>query len=923
MNPGFRTRAAAIVTALLLSACGGGGGGGGSNTPAPEVPSNSSSVSLQASAPTDPVPSGGDTQINVSLSNTGGLAATGVVLTPNLAPGLTLTSVGCTGTGGGICPPSSAASSIALSDLPAKGSLALQLHVKLAAGTSGALTSMPTVQAGNDAVSTDNTAAAVIKAYTADVSISGSGPTAPVAAESTTAYTMTVGNAGPDEARDVLVTNTLGSFQSLGTLSCSASGGASCPTITGPSIRVPTLPKNGSLVFTVQATVMPGVSGSIANVMTVSSGGDPVDTNNAAAVQLSAYVPAPTIKPGQSGVILQSDAGDYIGAGHDYVYTRANANLSVSSNGGRLTVQVSGDENWQADFQQPSGLARIQPGTYAGLKRYPFNDAAAGGLNWSGDGRGCNELTGSFTVTSATYVAGQLSAVELDFEQHCEGGPAALRGQVHWYANDTTAPAGPVNPPPTYLWSPEAGATPATGNYVYLQSDGGDYIGGGRTSTYTQSDAVINITAVGGHVAISVGGDQSWSGDFQAMQGLASLKPGYYANLQRYPFQNPVRGGLSWSGEGRGCNTLTGWFVVDKATYVDNTLSALDLRFEQHCEGGSAALRGKVHWDASDHTAAAGPVNPPPATLWAPADGATPANGSYIYLTSDAGDYIGGGGTYTYTNGNAVLGVNVSGRRLTVSVAGNQDWSGTFEGMNSIAELKPGYYGNLRRYPFNNAIKGGLDWGGEGRGCNTLTGWFVVDSISYANGQLATLDLRFEQHCEGGSSALRGKIHWDASDLAKPPGPLNPPPSNLWTPSAGATPASGNYVYLASDSGDYIGGGGTYSYTSSNATLNISGNGRQITVRVGPWDADFVGMNSIAELKPGYYGGLQRYPFHNTAKGGLSWSGAGRGCNTLTGWFAVDSVSYINGQLAALDLRFEQHCEGGSSALRGKIHWSQ
>ena len=59
---------------------------------------------------------------------------------------------------------------------------------------------------------------------------------------------------------------------------------------------------------------------------------------------------------------------------------------------------------------------------------------------------------------------------------------------------------------------------------------------------------------------------------------------------------------------------------------------------------------------------------------------------------------------------------------------------------------------------FHNAVKGGLSWGGNGRGCNTLTGWFVIDKISYVNGNVKELDARFEQHCEGGSSALRGRI---------------------------------------------------------------------------------------------------------------------------------------------------------------------
>jgi len=40
------------------------------------------------------------------------------------------------------------------------------------------------------------------------------------------------------------------------------------------------------------------------------------------------------------------------------------------------------------------------------------------------------------------------------------------------------------------------------------------------------------------------------------MDSLTQLQPGYYGNLSRYPFHNHVRGGLSWSGNGVGCNTL-------------------------------------------------------------------------------------------------------------------------------------------------------------------------------------------------------------------------------------------------------------------------------------------------------------------------------------------------------------------------------
>jgi len=36
-----------------------------------------------------------------------------------------------------------------------------------------------------------------------------------------------------------------------------------------------------------------------------------------------------------------------------------------------------------------------------------------------------------------------------------------------------------------------------------------------------------------------------------------------------------------------------------------------------------------------------------------------------------------------------------------------------------------------------------------------------VDRLVYTNGVVTSLDLRFEQRCEGGTPALHGAIHWD------------------------------------------------------------------------------------------------------------------------------------------------------------------
>lgn len=321
--------------------------------------------------------------------------------------------------------------------------------------------------------------------------------------------------------------------------------------------------------------------------------------------------------------------------------------------------------------------------------------------------------------------------------------------------------SGPVLPIPSTLWKPAAGAVPATGDYVYLKSDVGDYIGQGSTYLYTPATAVLNVSATGGLLTVSVHGDKWWQGNFATMTSITDLEQGYYPGLERYPFNDPSIGGLDWSGDGRGSNTLTGWFAIDSSTYDNGDLTAITLRFELHSGGGTPALHGAIHWEADDTTQPPGPVLPIPVTLWQPAAGVVPASGNYVYLESDPGDYIGAGRAYLYTPATAVLGVSVSGGRLTITVNGDEIWQGFFVTMSSLTDLEQGYYPDLASYPGNPA-KGILEWWGDGRGDDD-TGWFAIDSVTYADGALTAIDLRFMQHTGAGKPFLHGVIHWDAA----------------------------------------------------------------------------------------------------------------------------------------------------------------
>jgi hypothetical protein len=318
-------------------------------------------------------------------------------------------------------------------------------------------------------------------------------------------------------------------------------------------------------------------------------------TNDQGTSSPSAAVTAvPVVPTSQATTVrLVSDAGDYIGGGRSYRYDRTNTRIGFSASGNRISIAISGDESWSGDFALPASQATWAPGSYTGLTRWPFHDPAKGGLSWSGEGRGCNQLRGAITVTAATYNAsGELDSINFSFVQNCEGGAAALRGTVTWGVNDTSKPPGPVVPVPANLWKAPADGLPTSGNYAYLQSDPNDYIGQGQTRLYAGLQAPT-LTFNGSSLNAAVGG---YDGTFVAMQGTSPLKVGYYPDLSRFPFHNPYKGGLSWSGNGRGCNTLTGWFAIDEINIVGGQLQHILLRFEQNCEGGGAALRGQIRW---------------------------------------------------------------------------------------------------------------------------------------------------------------------------------------------------------------------------------------------------------------------------------------------------------------------------------------
>lgn len=142
----------------------------------------------------------------------------------------------------------------------------------------------------------------------------------------------------------------------------------------------------------------------------------------------------------QTFLSYTSEPGDYIGQGQSRVFTPAESSFSsmISQDNREIAVTVfPAGSFWHLHMAAPEGQ-KLLPGVYEGATRWPFQVPSTPGLDFSGDGRGCNTSTGRFEILEAVYAPfGYVERFHATFEQHCEGSTPALFGEIRI-----------VNPPP-------------------------------------------------------------------------------------------------------------------------------------------------------------------------------------------------------------------------------------------------------------------------------------------------------------------------------------------------------------------------------------------------------------------------------------------------------------------------------------------
>lgn len=159
------------------------------------------------------------------------------------------------------------------------------------------------------------------------------------------------------------------------------------------------------------------------------------------------------------------------------------------------------------------------------------------------------------------------------------------------------------------------------------------------------------------------------------------------------------------------------------------------------------------------------------------------AGPSSVVMIGESGDYIASG--LRVYEGKKQVQVAGSDARVNVSVSGVREHAFGFTldfGARPGDLLAPGDHTRAQRASFADRGHPGIDISGDGRGCNTDAGRFLVRDIDFTRaGKVSRLWILFEQHCESASApALFGEVR---IGMPVVPGALRALPTALrWPP---------------------------------------------------------------------------------------------------------------------------------------------
>ena len=270
-----------------------------------------------------------------------------------------------------------------------------------------------------------------------------------------------------------------------------------------------------------------------------------------------------------SAMTMISEPGDWVGQGITKTYASNLATFSATGDNKNLFLSIrQGSESWNIDLSPINGEL---------LTRHNYTNAEADssqygrspGLKIYGNGRGCNDIWGSFMIRQISFdVQGKLATLEAIVIQRC-GSATAPRLIVSLLYN----------------------ATPLSFDY---ESAPGDDIGRGMKKSYFGETTDFEMSGTFQALEFSVYGQHDyWHVGIQAPTGQV-LKIGTYST---YRFRDSSHAGVNFRGNGRGCNTSSGVLVVEGIrTNILGFITGLNAVFVQNCDSSSAPAIGTIRF---------------------------------------------------------------------------------------------------------------------------------------------------------------------------------------------------------------------------------------------------------------------------------------------------------------------------------------
>ena len=226
----------------------------------------------------------------IVLSNNGPGPVTNARFRDVLPSALTGVTYQCTSTVGATCPTTgviaiATGGTITINNvnLLSGQSVTYSVWATVAAGASGTITQTATFNhsSGTEPAGTvaNNTATDIDNVLLPDPTVTKTASNGTRGRGQTQTYTITVANSGPGPVATVTLTDVMPAQILTPSVSCAASGGASCPSGTSPlatgatlTRSITNLPSGGSLVFTVAGVVGPTVSsGTVTNTASITA----------------------------------------------------------------------------------------------------------------------------------------------------------------------------------------------------------------------------------------------------------------------------------------------------------------------------------------------------------------------------------------------------------------------------------------------------------------------------------------------------------------------------------------------------------------------------------------------------------------------------------------------------------------------------